>query len=300
MQVLYTISRDPSMSYAKAEVTFKHSVKQAYKAYLLNVYFLLQIAKYAIKDDSYRKNKLLPTEQDKLFEPILTTNPIIENLSEHEGFFYSLKEYKLLSMVGGDTVKKIYNDFVEHSDYLTYATKSEHTQREHLDILMALYRFCTKHELFNVSIEDYFANWEDDESLVVGATKKTLKALPTSANFHHKFIPDRETVDEYGVELLYKVVHLDEDLLEVIKPFLKNWDVDRVAVMDMILLKMAVCELLHFPTIPTKVTINEYIDISKAYSTPKSKEFVNGILDQMLKQLNRAGKIKKTGRGLIN
>ena len=89
-------------------------------------------------------------------------------------------------------------------------------------------------------------------------------------------------------------------LLEIIKPLLKNWDHERLALIDMILIKMAILELLEFKTIPTKVTINEYVEVSKAYSTPKSKDFINGILDKVLKELSDAGKIVKEGRGLID
>ena len=103
---------------------------------------------------------------------------------------------------------------------------------------------------------------------------------------------------EYGEDLLHKVIALDNELLEIIDPMLENWEAERVAVLDMILLKMAVCELMHFETIPTKVTINEYVDISKIYSTPKSKEFINGILDKLMKKLQDEGKINKQGRGL--
>jgi N utilization substance protein B len=84
-----------------------------------------------------------------------------------------------------------------------------------------------------------------------------------------------------------------------IEPTLKNWDAERVAILDMVMLKMALCELLHFPTIPTKVTLNEYVEISKLYSTDKSKEFINGILDRLMKELLEKGRIVKEGRGLI-
>ena len=91
-----------------------------------------------------------------------------------------------------------------------------------------------------------------------------------------------------------------EALEKIIEPRLKNWDMDRVALMDIILIKLAIVEFLYFPYIPLKVSMNEYIDISKEYSTEKSKDFINGILDKTMKGLNDNGKIKKLGRGLIN
>jgi N utilization substance protein B len=147
--------------------------------------------------------------------------------------------------------------------------------------------------------EDRYTNWDDDESLVVGAMKKTVKAFPLKDNFYQEFEPSDMTVREFGEELLRKTCREDSALLAEIEPALQNWDVERVAALDMIMLKMALCELLHFPTIPTKVTLNEFVEISKVYSTDKSKEFINGILDRLMKKLLEENKIVKEGRGLI-
>ncbi len=126
-----------------------------------------------------------------------------------------------------------------------------------------------------------------------------MKALPTETDFFEEYRPNAETVEEFGVVLLDNVSNRDKELLELIEPTLKNWDADRVAIIDMILLKMALCELMNFPTIPTKVTLNEFVEISKLYSTDKSKDFINGILDRLMKKLAKDGKIEKEGRGLI-
>jgi len=155
--------------------------------------------------------------------------------------------------------------------------------------------------LFNEIIEDQFANWEDDKSLIIGAIKKVLKALPSDNNdFIMEHYPDAETCKEYGEFLLSKTLRDDKSLLDMISPVLQNWDAERVAILDMIMLKMAICEFLYCPTIPTKVTLNEYVELAKNYSTSKSKEFINGILDRLLQELNQTGRIQKEGRGLID
>ena len=133
---------------------------------------------------------------------------------------------------------------------------------------------------------------------MVGAVKKTLKALPAETYFYEDYRPQPDTVNDFGEKLLRAVIEDDEELLETIEPTLRNWDADRLATIDMILLKMAVCELLSFPSIPTKVTLNEFVEVSKLYSTEKSKDFINGILDRLMKQLEKEGKIQKQGRGL--
>ncbi len=112
--------------------------------------------------------------------------------------------------------------------------------------------------------------------------------------------PDEETCKQYGEFLLNKTFSDNDALLKLIEPVLKNWDADRVAILDMIMLKMALCEFIYCPTIPTKVTLNEYVELAKSYSTSKSKEFVNGILDKLLSDLKSKSLIVKEGRGLLD
>ena len=298
MQLLYSINRDSELTYDKAERVYDQRIITSYNTYLYNLYLFQKIANYSKKDVDRRKSKHLPSDEDRNFTAILAKNPLMDSLIRHEGFHERLNRAKLISKVDMDIVRKLYQKFAETDDYKKYVFQENHTLKDHQSILLALYRFCMKSEFFNENIEDIFPNWVDDDSLVFGATKKTIKNLPATHTFYEDYVPDHETVEEFGKDLLYKMNQLDEDLLEVIKPALQNWEVDRVAILDMIMLKMAICELLHFPTIPTKVTINEYIDISKMYSTPKSKDFINGILDRLLKQLLKKGKINKEGRGL--
>jgi N utilization substance protein B len=103
---------------------------------------------------------------------------------------------------------------------------------------------------------------------------------------------------EFVVELFQYTMDRQDEFSTLVEPKLENWDMERIAILDLIIMKMALCELLYFPMIPVKVTINEYIEIAKLYSTPKSKDFVNGVLDKIMKELKESGAIKKSGRGL--
>ena len=114
--------------------------------------------------------------------------------------------------------------------------------------------------------------------------------------------PNMEIWDEemkFALDLLAKTIHQNDELVALIQPKLKNWEMDRVATLDLVLLKMAVCELKYFPTIPVKVSINEYIDLAKEYSSPQSGRFINGVLDKIVMELKADDKIQKTGRGLL-
>jgi transcription antitermination protein NusB len=124
--------------------------------------------------------------------------------------------------------------------------------------------------------------------------------MPFKGEFYQEHAPSDETVRQFGEELLKRTCQEDKALFDLIDPMLKNWDSERVAILDMIMIKMALCELMHFPTIPVKVTLNEFVEISKVYSSDKSKDFINGILDRLMKKLIKEDLIVKEGRGLID
>jgi N utilization substance protein B len=298
MQMLYSMSRDPELQTKDAIKRYQLAIQKSYELYLFTLQSLIRIAEYSKHDAAKKMAKLLPSEEDKQFTAKLSQNDLLQSLSENEGLQKLLKDYKLRHKIDQDSIRVFYADFAKTDYYKDYLKDSADDEDSHRQILLALLKHCISYETFSDYLEEYYPNWIDDDSLVVGALKKTIKALPADETFYENYEPGKEAVTEFGQALLRKVCEDDEELLAIIEPTLKNWDADRVAVIDMILLKMAVAELTEFTTIPTKVTLNEYVEISKMYSTDKSKDFINGILDRLMKLLNKEGKIKKTGRGL--
>ncbi len=299
MQLLYAMDRDPELTLDDLERRYKEQVDQSFELLLFVVYVLVKICEQSIKDEKKRQAKHLPTEQDKLFEPCLYRNRLVQSLIENDSFSKYIKEYQFDKKIDADVMQQIYRLFAEVDEYKEYVL-SDPEERDHLDILLSLFREVKKEELFTDLIEDHYANWVDDRSLIIGAVKKIIKRLPESGDFFEDYYPDDDTVDNLGHQLMMNVLSREEKLVELIEPVLNNWDVDRLALIDLILLKMAVSELLNFPTIPKKVTLNEYVEIAKGYSTPKSKDFINGILDNLMKDLDEQGMIQKKGRGLLN
>lgn len=299
MQLLYMLNRDEQLAFPDLVKEYNDGIWKTYELYILHLYLLLKVAQYAEKDAANRAAKHLPSDEDKAFTPRLYSNPCTQSLANHKEFLNIVAKYKLNQDIDNDHVRVMYNAFADTPEYKAYLALTEPTNEEHAKILLELYRVLLANDLFIEISEDHYNNWPDDESLVVGAIKKTLKAMPVSGEFYKEFEPADETVREFGEQLLRKTCQEDLALFEQIEPTLKNWDADRVAVLDMIMLKMALCELLHFPTIPTKVTLNEFVEISKIYSTDKSKDFINGILDRLMKKLLKEEKIVKEGRGLI-
>jgi len=296
LQVLYSSNQDPLITSKESKKAYKTSIHDTYCLYILNLLQLLQIASYSQEDVKLRAEKHLPTEDDKVFTPKLFENDIMQMVDSSEGFHKIYRKNKLHKLLDKDITKRLYQEFSKTEEYKNYILNPNCTRENHRDTLLALYKSLTKNELFNEILDDHFANWQENKSLVVGAIKKTLKQEDSNPEFYNNYLPEKETVEEYGAELLHKYLQTEKDLEVLIEPNLNNWEIDRVAVIDKILLKMALCEFLHFETIPTKVTLNEYVEISKAYSTPKSKEFINGILDKLKTILMEDGKINKVER----
>jgi transcription antitermination protein NusB len=299
MQLLYMLNRDEGLQLTQLSKMYNDGIWKAYELYIFQLYLLLRVTQQAENDAKVRAAKLLPSEADKAFKPILYTNPVTKSLANHTGFLALVEKYHANHELDNDLLRTMYQQFGDTPESAAYLALEEPTNAEHVKVMADLYRFLSSNDVYIEMCEDRFNNLSDDESLVSGAIKKSIKALPTSAPFYDEHAPSDETVREFGEELLLKTCQEDVALFEEIKPMLQNWDADRVAILDMIMLKMALCELLHFPTIPTKVTLNEFVEISKTYSTDKSKDFINGILDRLMKKLLDEGRIQKEGRGLI-
>lgn len=299
MQALYAQSRDESLSDKDVVRLYWKKIDDSFELLLFSLYNLVQIARIATDDHEKRKTKHLPSEMDKKFAPKLWTNSMIQAIEKNKTIQSKFEKLGFASSVDKDHFRTIYFEFAKEEIYNQYII-SETDKEADLEMLLELFRFCRRNEIFNEIIEDQFANWEDDKSIIIGTIKKVLKDLPSeNENFIMEHFPDDETIKEYGEFLLLETIKEEKVLLTLIEPVLQNWDADRVAILDMIMIKMAICEFIHCPTIPTKVTLNEYVELAKNYSTSKSKEFVNGILDRLLNDLIAKGKIVKEGRGLV-
>jgi N utilization substance protein B len=299
MQLLYMLNRDEQLTPKDVVKMYKEGTWKAFELYIFQLYVLLRVAQYAEKDAEIRAAKFLPTDNDKAFDPRLSTNDCTKSLANHVDFLNLVKKYQINVGIDEDHIRSLYQSFTATQEYKDYLAIENPVTADNAKVMLDLYRFLASSDLYSDMSEDRYNNLADDESLVSGAMKKTLKNFPVSGKFFEEHEPSDATVLEFGEELLRKTCSEDQKLFADIEPTLKNWDAERVAILDMIMLKMALCELLHFPTIPTKVTLNEFVEISKIYSTDKSKEFINGILDRLMKELLEKGRIVKEGRGLI-
>lgn len=299
LQLLYNLNRDSDLTFHQAKKLYWDQIDATFHLYLFNLYSFIQVAKESLEDDAKRKAKYLPTEEDRLFKPKLYDNPIIRYLDTNTELLKLFKKYEFGSKADKDLYKNLYNEYLKEASYQQFLREETDNERI-LEELLNLYRFCRKNSIFTELMEDHYFNWEDDNSVVIGATKKTIKACPNGNDrFFYDYYPEDETIKKFGETLLIKTFENDKNYSEMIGAQLANWDIDRVAIIDMILLKMAITEFLHFESIPVKVTINEYLDIAKLYSTPKSNEFINGVLVALQAKLESKNLIQKSGRGLL-
>ncbi len=291
MQTLYAIeAREHELKPGEdLRILLKH-YDQSRQLFVYLLYFIAEIARYAETDSLVRSSKHLPTEQDRNVNTKLAGNEILWKILQDPSFQKALATDKPQLIINKELVKKIYQTLAGTEEYRKYISVEGRDKKSEKEILEFIYRdLMLTNESFEAHIEEYFTNWDDDVEMM-NQLLLTYLAKPASFNFQEILSPDKLG---FAKGLLLTVQDKKEATMELIKPKLKNWDADRIATLDMILMQMGVCEFLYFETIPPKVTINEYIDLAKEYSTPQSGQFVNGILDSIHKELVMENKMHK-------
>jgi transcription antitermination protein NusB len=291
MQTLYTLETLES-EYKPGEplkILHKHfDLTKGLFVYL--IYFLTEVARYAETDARNRAGKHLPSQQDLNVNIKLSGNELLWKILEDPYFQQAIKDCKPEQIIEKELVKKIYGELSQTQEYLKYINDQGREPKAEKQILEFVYgTLMLPSETFTAHLEEIFTNWDDDCEMVNQLVLNYLQK-PGTVNFNEIMSKDKW---QFANELLESTLNKKEVTLNMIKPKLKNWDPDRIAVLDMILMEMGVCEFLYFETIPPKVTINEYIDLAKEYSTPQSGHFVNGILDNIHKDLVREEKMHK-------
>ncbi|WP_236975654.1 transcription antitermination factor NusB [Membranihabitans maritimus] len=297
MQTIYNWFQDKNLSIHDVNGRYHENVNMAYELLIFNLRNLVLICRMSVEDKEKRNQKYLITEEDRNFKSHIYRNDIIARIEDNPEF--KKHKGKFNDFLDVSQARKIYQKFAKTDEYKAYINKGEHDNNDHVDILIFLWKFLCQNELYIELVYDAYPNWIDDDSLVKGFLKRIIRGVEDNERVLQEFKPDAETVNEFGESLLEDVIENFESYNKRLIPFLKNWEIERVAIIDRILIKMALSEFLSFSSIPTKVTLNEYVEIAKMYSTDKSKEFLNGILDAVLKDLQEADEIQKRGRGLI-
>ncbi|WP_338872441.1 transcription antitermination factor NusB [Spirosoma sp. SC4-14] len=237
------------------------------------------------------------------FESDLNDNSVIKTLAGLQALQNEALRYNVSWSDDLGFVRKALRDVLKTDEtYRAYCAQRTHTADEDQTLVQYLLRtLIFKHEVIRDHLAEIDLSWAENSEVVRGLAIRTLKSAQSPTGLQLEPLTDDWEEDELFLNTLFqKSLENDSDYEQLLVDQLKNWDVERVAMLDKIILKLAVCELLNFPNIPVKVTINEYIELAKAYSTPKSGKFVNGILDNLSEKLQASGRLRKSGRGLLD
>jgi len=291
MQTLYTIStRETSVNPVEARKLLQQHFDQTRSLLVYLIYFLTEITRYAETSAHQRASKHLPSSDDLNVNTKIAGNELLWKMIEDPALKEEFASQKPQLTADKELIRKIYFQLVETPEYKAYINQSARDKAEEKKILeFILNDLMLANETFVSHIEDNFSNWDDDGDMLVQLMSGYIQK-PGNLNFKQMMSTDKE---QFAKSLLDTVLEKNDHLQELIIPKLKNWDPERIAQLDMIMMKMGVAEFLYFETIPPKVTINEYIDLAKDYSTTQSGHFVNGILDNIHKEMVDSGKMAK-------
>ena len=302
LQILYGFYQDEDLDSTKAKKALEHSVDKMYQLYLLLLSMIAEMQGLAIDKIEAGRKKQLPTEEDLHPNTKFVRNAILRVLANSKQLKNKLTETSVGWGNHRELLRNLHRSLVEDDEYQTYMNSDERSFRHDRESLVRMFR---KHLINETAFQDMLEEesifWVDDLDLASSMVIKTLKNI-------------KEDDEEVDIMPVWRNDDDDKDFMEglftqtlaqgelnetLIKEGAQNWELERIALIDRILMKMALAEAKTFESIPLKVTLNEYIELSKYYSTEKSHGFINGILDQLFTSLNESGDIKKTGRGLI-
>jgi N utilization substance protein B len=257
---------------------------------------------YAEKMMEIRKQKNFPTEEERNPNKRFVSNRLISKLKKNKDLCAYIQKNKVNWVNSQELVKKIYQSMVESDVYKNYvAAKEDDFQNDRKFCEDFFAEVLLKNEYVFNEFEEQSIYWNDDLDFVVSMVIKTLKKFKEENNIddHLSSLYKDEEDRDFTVNLFRKTLAKSEENRKTIEVYTKNWDVDRVATMDILIMELALTELTEFPSVPIKVSLNEYIELAKYYSTQRSSIFINGVLDRITKDFREQGKIVKAGRGLL-
>jgi N utilization substance protein B len=304
MQCIYAITQSKDDSLEKQEKFLRVSIENTYTLYLLMLSLLRELHAMAQNHVMHESKKYMASLVDQFPDKQkFVNNGLLMQLANNPLLEEELKKRKIKGWyLNEDYVKIVYKELVSSRLYIGYMKKEGGSYGEDKNLIIDLFReVIAPNEKLYEFFEDDKLTWVDDIPLVNTFILKQFKSVKKDqpdSYFLPRLLKDEDDLD-FAKKLLVKTLLNNKALEDEIQGKTPNWDKDRIADIDAILLKMAICELLNFPSIPERVSINEYLEIAKEYSTPKSSIFINGILDKLVKEYKAEGKLKKTGRGLL-
>lgn len=305
LQALYAFFQSGNDSIAAGEKSLHKHINRLYDLYIFQLDLLIELKYFVSQRQEDAKKKFFPTEEDLHPNTRLADNLLIKQLDDNEEL---LRRREKLNANWRDEVNlllKIYNDLRSseaYREYLNDPAPGYKSDKEMLSYIVI--EILSDYDLLRAIYEDRDIHWSDaDFDISLLMVLKTINYFKKQMDKEEPLpdvFKDREEDREYMVKLFRMTILRSEEFEKLVEEKATNWELERIAIMDMLILKMALAEILEFTNIPVKVSINEYIELSKIFSSQKSRVFINGILDKLIQELKSENKIVKTGRGLVN
>jgi len=302
LQSLYAYYTTGREDMRRSEKELHFNIEKAYELYHYLLLLMIDVILYAESRMEIARNKRIPTHEDLHPNTRFIDNKLADQLRNNDQLLRFIEQHKLNWVNHQEMIKEVYSRLIESEEYEEYMHAEENGYAEDKRLLTFIYTHIVfSSERLDSIMEEQSIYWNDDLEFITSMIVKTFK------KFKEEDGPDKLLMDlyknaedkDYVVKLYRQTILHKEEYVEYIKQNTRNWDLDRIAFMDILIMQIAIAELIAFPSIPTKVTLNEYLEISKFYSTNKSSVFINGVLDKVVMQLKEEKKIKKSGRGLI-
>jgi len=302
LQTLYAYYKTGGEDMDRSEKELHFNIEKAYTLYQYLLLLLIDLVMYAESRIELARNKRIPTQEDLHPNTRFIENRFIGQLRNNDHLLKYVASNKLNWANYPELIREIYNLLIDSEEYKIYMAAGSNGYHDDKKLVTFIYTHLVfPNELLGSILEEQSIYWNDDLEFITSMIVKTIKKYKEEDGSEkplmqlYKNQEDRDFV----VELFRRSILHREEYVGYIKENTRNWDLDRIAFMDILIMQMAIAELVGFPSIPTKVTLNEYLDISKFYSTSKSNVFINGVLDKVVIQMKEERKIVKTGRGLI-
>jgi N utilization substance protein B len=308
LQALYAYFQGGEARIEVAEKNLLNSLDKVYELYYLQLSFLLEVIHFYRFRMEESKTKFYPTPEEVNPSYKLSENRVVMQLQQNRDLAAQTGKYKISWTEEQEMVRKIYQKLKASKDLTDYLNSGVSSYREDQDFTEKLFRkFIAKSADLQYYFEERSIYWDDDFEVAAIFVLKTIKLMSEDfkegdsliALFNRDQEDDPAEDRKFILDLFRKTIINSEESDKLIDDRTKNWELDRIALTDVLLIKMALTELTAFSQIPVKVTMNEYIEISKQFSSQKSKLFINGILDKLVLDLTADKKIRKTGRGLM-
>jgi transcription antitermination protein NusB len=303
MQALYAFfTHDGGSTINKSEKELLFSIQKTYELYHYLLILTTDLVDFANSRIELALQKRIPTHDDLHPNLKFIHNKVIEQIRNNGNLHSYLQEHKLSWVNYPELIRGLYNEIIESPDYIKYLESPESSYTEDKNFACLIFtKIMTNYEPLYANLEEQSIYWNDEVDYIIGIIIKTLKKFKEEDGENSKLMPlfKSPSDEDFSKVLLRKVILNHKEYREMIEKYSKNWDIDRIAFVDILLMQMAIAEVIEFQSIPVKVTLNEYLELSKFYSTPKSNVFINGILDKIIVQLKEENKINKQGRGLM-